>query len=313
MRIASLISSATEILFALGLAEQVVAVSHECDYPPAARWLPRATRSLIDAAASSGQIDQQVRERSAGGQALYEIDARLLCDLRPDLIVTQAQCDVCAVRHADVVDLVKSRSELSGTEIIALNPQSLDDVLFDVERVAAAANVVPAGWKLRRELSRRIAPISDCTHSLPAADRPRVVCLEWLDPLMAAGNWTPGLIELAGGRSELATAGRHSEYTTWDAVREANPEVLLVAPCGFDLARSQVEAESLRTLPGLAELAAVKNRRAFVIDGNALLNRSGPRLVDSLEVIAHLIQPKNFPPPIGELSEGRSWSRWPIR
>ena len=313
MRIASLISSATEILFALGLAEQVVAVSHECDYPPAARRLPRATRSLLDAAASSGQIDRQVCERSASGQALYEIDARLLCDLRPDLIVTQAQCDVCAVRHADVVELVQSHTELSGTKIVALNPHSLDDVLSDVERVATATNAAPAGRKLCRVLSRRIAAIGDRTHSLPAAGRPRVVCLEWLDPLMAAGNWTPGLIELAGGCSQLAAAGRHSEYTTWDAVRQANPEVLLIAPCGFDLARSQIEAECLRTLPGLAELAAVKNRRAFVVDGNALLNRSGPRLVDSLEVIAHLIQPMNFPPPIGELSEGRSWSRWPIR
>jgi iron complex transport system substrate-binding protein len=312
MRNASLISSATEILFALGLAEQVVAVSHECDYPPAARRLPRATHSLIDAAASSGQIDQQVRERSAGGQALYEIDAGLLCDLRPDLIVTQAQCDVCAVRHADVVDLVKSRSELSGTTIVALNPQSLDDVLADVERVAAAANAVPAGRKFRHELSRRIAAIGDLTEVLPAADRPRVVCLEWLDPLMVAGNWTPGLIELAGGRSELATAGRHSQYATWEAVREANPDVLLIAPCGFDLARSQFEAQRLLALPGLVSLAAIEKRRSFVIDGNAYLNRSGPRLVDSLELVAHLIQPAIFPRSAGELSIGRSWSRWPI-
>ena len=310
MRIASLISSATETLFALGLGEQIVAVSHECDYPPAARRLPRATRSLIDAAASSDRIDQQVRERSALGQALYEIDARLLCEVRPDLIVTQAQCDVCAVRHADVVDLMQSHTELSETKIVALNPQSLVDVLSDVECVAAAADAIPAGSKLLHELSRRIAAISDRTPALPAVRRPRVVCLEWLDPLMAAGNWTPGLIELAGGCSQLAAAGRHSEYTTWDAVRQANPEVLLIAPCGFDLARSQIEAESLRTWPGLAELAALKNQRAFVIDGNAYLNRSGPRLVDSLELVAHLIQPMNFPPPTGELSEGLSWSRW---
>ena len=311
MRIASLISSGTEILFALGLADRVLAVSHECDYPPAARRLPRATRSLIDAAASSGQIDQQVRERSAGGQALYEIDDGLLCELHPELIVTQAQCDVCAVRYADVVDLVKSRSELSRTTIVALNPRSLDDVLADVERVAAAANVVAAGRKLRHELSRRIAAIGDRTRTLPVADRPRVVCLEWLDPLMAAGNWTPGLIELAGGRSELTTAGSHSQYATWEAVREANPDVLLISPCGFDLARSQIEARRLLALPGILEVAAVKNRRAFVIDGNAYLNRSGPRLVDSLELVAYLIQPAIFSPPAGELSVGRSWSSWP--
>lgn len=310
MRIVSLISSATEILFALGLAEQVVAVSHECDYPPAARRLPRATRSLIDAAASSGQIDQQVRERSAGGQALYEIDAVLLCDLRPDLIVTQAQCDVCAVRYADVVDLVQTRPELKGTQLVALNPQSLDDVLADVERVAAAAHVSSAGTTLRAGLSRRIAAVGQRIQAIADANRPRVVCLEWLDPLMAAGNWTPDLIERAGGRSGLATAGRHSEYTTWDAVRAFDAEVLLVAPCGFDLARSQAEAQGLLALPGLADLVAIKNRRAFVIDGNAYLNRSGPRLVDSLELIAHLIQPERFSEPAGELAEGVAWSKW---
>jgi iron complex transport system substrate-binding protein len=312
MRIASLISSATEILFALGLGEQVVAVSHECDYPPAARLPPRATRSLIDATASSGQIDRQVRERSAGGQALYEIDAELLCDLRPDLIVTQAQCDVCAVRYADVVDLIQTRAELRDARLVALNPQSLDDVLADVVRVAAAANAPAAGVELVRQLSRRIEAVSGRTREVSATDRPRVVCLEWLDPLMAAGNWTPDLIERAGGRSGLAIAGRHSEYTTWDAVREFDPEVLLIAPCGFDLARSQAEAKSLLAIPGLADLTAMQSRRAFVIDGNAYLNRSGPRLVETLELLAHLIQPEQFAPPVGELAEGHAWSRWPI-
>ncbi|HEX5103300.1 MAG TPA: cobalamin-binding protein [Pirellulaceae bacterium] len=297
MRIVSLISSGTEILFALGLGGQVVAASHECDFPSAAAMLPRATRSWIDAHQASGQIDAQVHDRLAAGKSLYEIDAELICRLAPNLIVTQAQCDVCAVRYADVENLVQSRSELRGAQIVALQPRSLDDMLEDVQRIGRATRAEVAAGRLVTQLRQRIERVASCAARAAPDQRPRVVCIEWTNPLMAAGNWTPALIELAGGRPGLATAGQHSGYVSWDDVREFDPQVLLVAPCGFDLPRSRIEAEALRCLPGFIELSAVRSQRAFVLDGNAYLNRSGPRLVDSLEILAHLIQPERFPPP----------------
>src|SRR5262245_45876054 len=274
------------MLFALGLGEQVLAISHECDYPPAALHLPRATRALIDSSRSSGEIDAQVRSLTAVGAALYEIDRELLCRLAPDLVVTQAQCDVCAVRYQDVLDLVAAEPALAAARVLALNPSSLAEILADIQRVgdatgaSAAARQYVAG--LQQRINRAGAP--------PLTPRPRVVCLEWLDPLMTAGNWTPELIERAGGESCLAIPGRHSEYVAWPAVAHCNPDVLLVAPCGFDLARSQQEARRLWSLPGFAELAAVQGGRAYVIDGNAYLNRSGPRIVDTIEILAGLLR-----------------------
>jgi iron complex transport system substrate-binding protein len=297
MRIVSLISSGTEILFALGLGEQVVAVSHECDFPAAARHLPRATRSWIDSSRPSGEIDEQVKQRLAAGQPLYDVDEALICRLAPDLIVTQAQCEVCAVRLESVVELVQTRPELRATHVLALNPQSLGEVLDDVGRIAHAAEVALAGEQLIAAVQHRIESIASRTADLPDKERPRVACIEWTLPLMAAGNWTPALVELAGGRSGLAQSGQHSGYITGEDLRQFDPEVLFVAPCGFDLARSHEEARRLIELPGFDELAAVRSGRAYVIDGNAYLNRSGPRLVDSLEIVAHLVQPRLFRPP----------------
>jgi iron complex transport system substrate-binding protein len=308
LRVVSLISSGTEILFALGLGEQVLAVSHECDYPPSAAMLPRATRSCIDSCLPSGQIDEQVRHRLEVGQSLYEIDAELLCRMAPDLIVTQAQCDVCAVRFADVQQLVHSRPELRLARVLALNPQSLDDVLTDICRIGEACNADTAE-QFVHQLRVRIAAIARVTRELPEVSRPRVLCIEWVAPLMAAGNWTPELIALAGGRSGLATAGQHSGYCQWVDIQAFDPEVLVVAPCGFDLDRSRQEAEQLRRLPSFANLSALRNGRAYVLDGNAYLNRSGPRLVESLELLAFLLHPDRFPQPAGELGEGRAWSQ----
>jgi iron complex transport system substrate-binding protein len=297
MRIVSLISSGTEILFALGLGEQVAAVSHECDFPPAARRLPRATRCWIDSSRPSDDIDRQVRERLAAGQPLYDTDDELLCRLAPDLIVTQAQCDVCAVRFASVLELVQSRPELRDTRVIPLNPQSIEDVLADVGRLAQVANAETAGEQLRGQLQSRIDIVTQGTVQLATSERPRVVCIEWVAPLMTAGNWTPQLIDWAGGQCGLAKMGQPSEYITSVELQAYDPEVLLVAPCGFDLARSMREAKVLPEMPGWSDLTAVKAERTFVIDGNAYLNRSGPRLVESLEILAHLIHPNRFPPP----------------
>ena len=286
MRIVSLLSSSTEILFALGLGEQVLAISHECDYPPAALHLPRATRSLVDSSRASLEIDEQVRALAAAGAALYEIDRELICRLAPHLIVTQAQCDVCAVRYQDVLDLARAEPSLARTRVLALNPASLGDILQDIRAVADAAGVAIRGERYVAGLQDRI----DRVAARKLQPRPRVVCLEWLGPLMTAGNWTPELIELAGGESCLAEAGRHSGYIEWTQVAACNPDVLLIAPCGFGLARSQAESRRLWQLPGFADLAAVKSGRAWVLDGNAYLNRSGPRIVDTLEILAGLLR-----------------------
>jgi iron complex transport system substrate-binding protein len=320
MRIASLLSSSTEMLFGLGLGAQVVAVSHECDYPEAARHLPRATRSRIDSAQPSAAIDEQVRALAAAGEALYEVDGELLGRLEPNLIVTQAQCDVCAVRYQDVLKLVSGSSALRGAAVLALNPTSLDEILDDIQRVATAAGAEEAGRSYVAELGSRIRkaesrwleefrsevlkefvnlvrpgvpyemPASNAAMQRAFESRPRVVCLEWLAPLMTAGNWTPDLIKQAGGECCLAAACRHSGYVEWAKVAACNPDVLLIAPCGFDLQRSQAEAQTLWQLPGFADLAAVASGRAYVLDGNAYLNRSGPRIVDSLEILAGLFR-----------------------
>lgn len=310
MRIVSLLSSATEILFALGLGDQVLAISHECDYPPEATKLPRATRSLIDSSRPSQEIDDQVKVRLESGAALYDIDRDLIRDLQPDLIITQAQCDVCAVKFQDVADFVAAEPSLTNTKIHALNPNSLAEVLADVQAIGKSAQASATSIESYvAGLLERVRRIQSITSTVPLASRPRVVVIEWTLPLMSAGNWTPGLVELAGGVSLLAEPGRHSGYLNWQKLADARPDCLIVAPCGFNLDRSLSEARQLRELPGYQHLPAVTNRRAFVIDGNAYLNRSGPRLIDSLEILAHLIRPELFDPPSEALAEGRAWSR----
>lgn len=307
MRIVSLLSSATEMLFGLGLGGQVLAVSHECDWPPAAQRLPKATRSLVDSSQSSGQIDEQVKQLMESGAALYQIDRELLAELRPDLIVTQAQCDVCAVRYQDVLDLVAAEAALRQTRVVSLNPLSLGEILSDIERIGEATGATSEASEYVGSLRRRVASVREKAERIPVHPRPRVVCLEWLDPLMAAGNWTPELIELAGGQSGLAVRGKHSGYVTWEQVVAYNPEVLLVAPCGFDLERTLVEARRLPEQPGYQGLAAVRGGQVVAIDGNAYLNRSGPRIVDSLEILAHLLHPNAFGPPQGMPAGRQPW------
>jgi len=313
VRIVSLLSSATEILFAIGAADQVVAISHECDYPPESQHLPRATRSLVNSSRPSHEIDEQVKRLMEAGEPLYEIDRELIRRLQPDLIVTQAQCDVCAVRYQDVVDFVAAELALARAKVLDVQPHTLDDILRDVICVGEAAEASRSGREYAESLNVRIKQVAAKggaeTDGAAGRQRPRVICLEWTDPIMTAGNWTPGLIELAGGHSCLAYPGRHSTYAPWDSVRANDCDVLLVAPCGFGLARSQQEAQRLVALPGFTDLTAVRSGRTFVIDGNAYLNRSGPRIVDSLEILAYLIRPDLFEPPSGELAEGRAWAR----
>ena len=246
MRIASLLSAATEMLFALGLGDSVVAVSHECDWPPEANRLPRVTMSHIAANASSAAIDTQVRELASAGKPLYGLDVELLGRLAPDLIVTQEQCDVCAVSYADVLTAVADDPRLAGCRIVALNPQGLGDVLADLRRVGEAAGVPAAAEDCIAALESRIEAVRSRTAALAEAERPRFVCVEWTEPLMLAANWVPEIVELAGGRNGLSIGGRHSTYHAWPDVVAYDPQVIVVSPCGFDLNRTLQEAPGWR-------------------------------------------------------------------
>lgn len=306
-RIVSLLSSATEILFAIGVGDRVVAVSHECDYPPAVVHRPRVTRSLIESGMASREIDNQVQERSVSGMPLYELDVEQIGQLHPQLIVTQSQCEVCAVSYDQVLNMVASDPRLADTRVLALNPSNLSDVMADVYRVGQAAGAEHAAAQFITALQRRVTTIASRTATLAPAERPRTVCIEWVEPLMLAANWTPELIELAGGQNGLTQGGHHSTYASWDRVVRYDPEVVLVAPCGFDLPRTLDESRMLEQLDGWRALTAVKSSRVFAVDGSAYLNRSGPRLVDSLEIVAHLLQPRLFPtPPISPAASAHS-------
>ena len=300
MRIVSLLPSATEIVHAVGLGDRLVAVSHECDFPTAVRGLPRVTRSLLPAAAAtSAAIDAAVRDRVRQRQPLYALDAALLADLRPDLVVTQALCDVCAVAEGEVANAI---ARLPGPpRVLTLEPHRLGDVLDGMQAVADAAGASEAGRGAVAGLRRRIDAVAE--RSAAIAVRPRVMLLEWLDPPFTAGHWSPEIVALAGGVEVLGRAGERSRAVEWEAIRAADPEVLVVACCGFDVARTRAELPLLTGRPGYGELACVRTGRMHVVDGNAFFSRPGPRLVDAVEALAHLLHPDVHPPaPAGSFS-----------
>ncbi len=286
MRIVSLISAGTEMLFALGLGEQVVAVSHECDWPPGCRKLPRASRSNVNSSATSGDIDREVRSLLSAGDALYEIDSELLASLRPDLIVTQAQCDVCAVPFADVIQCVRDDRRIANTQVIALNPNSIGGMLDEMLQIGATAGVAKCAEEVVAGLRERVEHVRRANQSSTPV---RTAIIEWTDPLMLAGNWVPEMIEIAGGQCELTPHGAHSRAFEWGELVQFDPEVIVVCPCGFDRARASEEAELLQHHRAWDELSAVQTGRVFPVDGNAYFNRPGPRLVDSLELLAELL------------------------
>jgi len=293
-RIVSLLASGTEILYGLGLGERIVGVSHECDDPPEVAAKPRVTRTHVDDQRSSRDIDQQVRERFAANAPLYDVDIPRLVDLAPDLIITQSHCDVCAVSYHDVCGAVAGEPALTGAAIVDLNPQRLDDVFADIERIGDAAGAPESTNAYIRSLRSRVADVAQRTATLAADQRPRTICIEWIEPLMVAANWMPDLVALAGGTNGLTRAGAPSGHTAWSDVRSFDPQVIVIAPCGFRLARTLDEARLLSDLPEWSELTAVRTGRVYAVDGNAYFNRSGPRLVDSLEILAGLIHPDRF-------------------
>lgn len=274
------------MLYELGLGDQVVAVSHECDWPLECQKLPRVTRSRVNSGASSRAIDEEVRRLLAEGAALYEVNVKALAQLQPDLIVTQAQCDVCAVRYADVLAAVKKEPKLEHSRVIALNPQSLGEVLDEMMQIGVAARIESHAQKIVAKLRARIAKVRDASANVSV--RPRVAIIEWTDPIMLAGNWTPEIVELAGGQCELTPAALPSRTVTWDELVAFDPEVIVVCPCGFDQHRAEVETKLLKQRDGWSQLAAVKQGRVHPIDGNAYFNRPGPRLVNSLELLTRI-------------------------
>ena len=301
-RIASLLASATEILYGLGLGEKVVAVSHECDFPPEVSGKPRVTYTHIAVNASSAEIDRQVTQRVSSGEPIYNIDAQRLASLRPDLIVTQAQCEVCAVSHDDVLRAVQDHDALKETVVVALNATTLDEIFEDIIRVGDAAACPAEAQAYVTDLRKRVEVVRAKAASAAATHRPRVVCIEWIEPVMVAANWMPELIDLAGGESGLSNSGARSDYTDWDEVVAYDPEVVVVMPCGFDLTRTLDEAGDLPKLRQWSKLTAVRTERVYAVDGNAYFNRSGPRITASLEILAELIHPTVF----GDAERSRS-------
>ncbi|HTX31086.1 MAG TPA: cobalamin-binding protein [Solirubrobacteraceae bacterium] len=286
MRIVSLVPSATEMLFALGLGSDVIAVTHECDFPPAAQELPRVTRDVLPSGLTSAQIDAAVKERTLAGESIYELDTDLLADLRPDLIVTQALCAVCAVSYDDVRAIAEEID--SHPHVISLDPHTLGEVLGDARTLAQATDHKDAAVELVREAAERIDRVRLATRRV--SRRPRVAALEWLDPPFAAGHWTPQLIEYAGGEDVLGFPGEHSEERTWDEVRAARPDVVVVMPCGFDAELAYREAEMHRD-----ELVSIGAGEVVAVDAAAHFSRPGPRLVDGLELLAHILHPELVP------------------
>jgi iron complex transport system substrate-binding protein len=288
---------------ALGLERQLVGRSHECDFPAAVQSLPACTSSRLDASASSARIDEEVKALGQSGQSLYRIDREQLRALRPDVLLTQAQCEVCAVSLADVEAAL---ADWPGPrpQVLALSPLRLADLWTDLARVAEALDAVEAGAKVVRSLKGRVADV--ILKATPLERRPSVACLEWLEPLMAAGNWVPELVELAGGRNLFGEAGKHSPWLDWNSVVQRDPAVLVVLPCGFDLERTAREMPALTGRLGWGRLQAVRQGRVFLADGSAYFNRPGPRLVDSLEMLAEMLHPGEF----GAAHEGRGWRRW---
>ncbi|HEY7371629.1 MAG TPA: ABC transporter substrate-binding protein [Polyangia bacterium] len=300
-RIASMLASGTELVCALGLGDRLVARSHECDFPAWVKRLPAVSRPTFDIDGTSGEIDARVRERLRAGAPLYEVDEPLLASLAPDVIVTQTHCEVCAVTPGDLTH--GTPAKLQRRQVAALETGTIDGILAGFESVADVLGAAEAGRALVAAIRARLAALADRTRALP---HPTVACLEWIDPLFAMGNWGPEIVALAGGSCALGVAGAHSTTLAWDALQAADPEVIVVAPCGFRLERTRAEMPALAAHPGWGALAAVRAGRVYVADGNLYFNRSGPLLFDTPEILAEMLHPTVFAP----AHEGAVWRRW---
>ena len=290
-RTVSLIASATEIVCALGGRDHLVGRSHECDYPLDVLKLPCCTESRISADGKSREIDRSIKDLLANALSVYRVDAAQLRALAPEIIVTQTQCEVCAVTPDDLTEAL--REWLGGQpQIVALEPNGLSDVWRDIGRVAEALEVAPRARELTTRLQGRMSEIERVAAGL--AERPRIACIEWIDPLMAAGNWMPTLVRMAGGHNLFGVENAHSPWLTWEALRSADPDAIVVLPCGFDIATTRRNMPALTGLDGWQDIKAVRAGRVFLVDGKQYFNRPGPRLVESLEILAEILHPDAF-------------------
>jgi iron complex transport system substrate-binding protein len=302
MRIVSLLPSATEILYALGVGDQVVGITHECDFPPEAAGKPALIKPRVDPTAAAAEIDRQVSELVARGESIYAVDADLLASLAPDLIVTQDLCHVCA---ASPDDLATALSRFSRPpRVLTLTPHSLDDVWQDINRAGDATNTRPRAESLAAELKARVQAVASITaptnvHASSAAQaaarsavRPRVACLEWLDPLYVGGHWVPEMVAIAGGEDVLGRAGHPSFKVSADDVAQSNAEVIVVMLCGYNAKRNAQEFNAANIPQSWQNLPAIRNRRIFAVDANSHFSRPGPRLADGVELLAHLFNPQ---------------------
>ena len=303
VRIVSLIASATEIVAALGFEEQLVGRSHQCDHPPGVGRVPVCSSSKVDAGAPSRRIDRQVRAIVAEALSVYRVNAALLDRLAPTHIITQTQCEVCAVSLADVeravCELVQSRPS-----VVSLEPMALPDIWRDIRTVAASVGAPERGDRLVATLTARLDAIRARTAAL--GKRPVIACIEWIDPLMHAENWVPELVEIAGGTVMLGAPGRHSGYFPMEELVRRDPDVIAVLPCGFDIERSVREMPPLVGHPDWSRLSAVRTGRVYITDGNQYFNRPGPRVVESAEILAELLHPEAF----DFEHRGRGWIPW---
>lgn len=302
-RVVSLLAASTEIVCALGLEDLLVGISHECDYPESITHLPVCSEAKFISGSDSREIDRQVKEILSDALSVYSVDKELIKKLQPDVVITQNQCVVCAVSEKDVQEALKDLLD-KEVEIISLSPHDLPDIFKDIRIIAEGLGAPEKADALMEGIDDRLNLIR---HKLKYIDnKPSLACIEWIAPLMVAGNWTPEMIEIAGGRSVLATPGKHSPFIDFDRIKEADPDILVIMPCGFSIPRTLQEMNLLLELPGCADLKAVKNNRIFVADGNQYFNRSGPRIVDSIEILAEIINPKMF----NFGYEGRGWIKF---
>ncbi|MGH7206086.1 MAG: cobalamin-binding protein [Nitrospiraceae bacterium] len=295
MRICSLLPGATEVIAALGLADDLVGISHECDYPPAIKRKPVMVRATIDSdRSSSAEIDHEVTTAVKAGRQLYELDEGLFTRAQPDLVVTQDLCHVCAVTPSQLQHAIGALPH--RPQLLSLNPLTLDDILKDVERIGAATKRPAEAQTLTVALRSRLESIRAqvaCANERPE-ERPTVACLEWLSPLYAAGHWVPQMVEWAGGLDRLGSAGAPSRQVTWDQLLAAAPDVVVLMPCGFSVHRTLRELTQLTVHPGWQDLPAVRNGRVFAVDASSYFSRPGPRLVDGVAILAALFHPSRF-------------------
>jgi len=290
LRIYSFIPSATEMVYALGLGDQLCGVTHECDYPPEAREKPVAVRSMVDTSRlSQREIDDTVVESMAHGHGLYTIDKRLLREVLPDVVITQELCDVCSVSLRDVLSTISDLSR--SCQVVSLKPRGLNGVLEDILTVGEACGAEPAAEELVRSLEARIQAVRERAEAL---DRPRVFCVEWFDPIFASGHWVPEMVEIAGGEDALGLPGRDSRKIPWERVVAFDPEVLVLMPCGFDAERTAEDIPLISKNEGWQSVAAVRNGSVFATNGSAYYSRPGPRLVEGLELMSRMIHPETF-------------------